>query len=273
MLLSIVIATYKRPRELAEALKSTAALLPLNFEIVVSDDSPTGEGREVCEQARDLYGLNLQYNKREFPTGGKPAIVRNEAATLVAGKYLYFLDDDDSLVPQGVMSAIDALEKSGRAVAIANVLPFSRNGLNASAVAHEIQFFKEARSYLLTAPTLWKIVSQLNFGQTILVCSSCLVRQSVFHKIGGFDASIPLCEDVEMFQRAIETGDYTYVDNDLLIRSCGESSLITNATQEKLNASYFLIQEKFQKRIGNSKFLYLKIIFKLNKYLEKLRLK
>ena len=269
MLLSIVIATYKRPQELAEALKSTAALLPLNFEIVVSDDSPEGEGREVCEQARDLYGLNLQYKKREFPTGGKPAIVRNEAVTLVTGKYLYFLDDDDSLVPQGVMSAIDALEKSGRAVAIANVLPFSRNNLNASAVAHEVQFFKEARSYLLTAPTLWKIVSRLNFRRTILVCSSCLVRQSIFHKIGGFDVTIPFCEDVEMFQRAIETGNYTYVDKDLLMRSCGESSLITNATQEKLNESYKLIQKKFKNRVGLLKFHFLKILFKCRNILEK----
>jgi hypothetical protein len=44
------------------------------------------------------------------------------------------------------------------------------------------------------------------FGPTLLVCSAGMIRREQVEAVGGFDASLPLVEDVEVYLRAMRQG-------------------------------------------------------------------
>ena len=68
-----IIPTYRRPKELKEAIDSVLSQ-DVSVEIIVVDDSPEGTAREVVEP---YCRPNVVYRKMDSPTGGRPGHVRN----------------------------------------------------------------------------------------------------------------------------------------------------------------------------------------------------
>src|SRR5690606_27169354 len=80
----------------------------VSVEVIVLDDSPEASARSVVEAFNDP---RVRYIAREVPSQGRPAIVRNEGMRLARGRYLYFLDDDDHVLPGGLRALVSALEE------------------------------------------------------------------------------------------------------------------------------------------------------------------
>ncbi len=87
MRFSIVIPTYRRPRQLAECLQAVQAqdYPPTDFEVVVVSDGPDAETAAVTARA----GI-----RAIVPEHGGPAKARNAGAREAKGDFLLFLDDD-----------------------------------------------------------------------------------------------------------------------------------------------------------------------------------
>jgi glycosyltransferase involved in cell wall biosynthesis len=102
--ISVIIPTYLREAQLLEAIGSVLQQRDVSFEIIVVDDSAVGSARNA---AASLEDPRVHYMLRPEPSGGRPALVRNDGARIARGRYLYFLDDDDLLEP-------DTLETAGR---------------------------------------------------------------------------------------------------------------------------------------------------------------
>src|SRR5215475_13260891 len=100
--ISVIIPTYRRPRELAESIASALGQAGAVVEIIVVDDSPEGSAREVVEQFQDN---RVTYLRNPEPTGGIPSIVRNLGWPRAKGAFVHFLDDDD-IVPDGHYRAV-----------------------------------------------------------------------------------------------------------------------------------------------------------------------
>ena len=120
--ISVVIATFQRPKELAETLASVLSQHSVSIEIVVVDDSPEGSAQEVVNNAQDP---RVRYLRNPEPTGGFPSIVRNLGWPLAEGALVHFLDDDD-LVPEGHYAAVKAAFSQHRNVGVmfGRVAPF-----------------------------------------------------------------------------------------------------------------------------------------------------
>jgi glycosyltransferase involved in cell wall biosynthesis len=93
---SVIIPTYRRPRELRDALNSVLSQLDVSVEIIVVDDSPEGSAREVIDALSDP---RVKYFKNPSPTGGIPSVVRNLAWPHAKGMFIHFLDDDEQPFP------------------------------------------------------------------------------------------------------------------------------------------------------------------------------
>jgi GT2 family glycosyltransferase len=105
---SVIVTTYNRPELLRQALRSIAAQTYRELEVVVVNDAGV-DVREVVEQEMRAGGVERwQYlsNERNL---GKPASI-NRALELASGELVAYLDDDDELLPDHALAAVNALE-------------------------------------------------------------------------------------------------------------------------------------------------------------------
>ncbi len=92
---TVIVATYNRPRHLALCLKSIAASSVLPSEVLVADDGSTAETEECIITMRRSFGhlFPIVHVKQEHEGCRKQRIV-NEAVRRSTGNYLFFTDGD-----------------------------------------------------------------------------------------------------------------------------------------------------------------------------------
>ena len=103
---SIIIPTKDRPALVARAVRSALAACPEGGEVVVVDDG------SVPPMSATLLGgedprLRLVVN--DAPHGASPA--RNTGITESSGEVIFFLDDDDEMLPGYPATVLDRLER------------------------------------------------------------------------------------------------------------------------------------------------------------------
>ncbi|MFI5150569.1 MAG: glycosyltransferase family 2 protein [Bacteroidia bacterium] len=90
---TVVLTTYNRKLLLAQAIQSVLNQTYMDFELLVIDDgSDDGTGDSVSEYRDKRFNYVRQDNK-----GAGSA--RNKGISLAKGRYLCFLDDDDTFLP------------------------------------------------------------------------------------------------------------------------------------------------------------------------------
>ncbi len=103
-LVSVLLPTYNRRRYLAEALVSVLRQTYQDLEIFVIRDG----GEEVGDIVRSFPDPRVAFiDRRE--NRGKPASL-NEALARARGKYVAYLDDDDTYYADHIRTLVDALE-------------------------------------------------------------------------------------------------------------------------------------------------------------------
>lgn len=122
-LVSVVITTYGRKNTFKRALESVLAQSYPNIEVIVVDDNPIGsEARDYVEKLmRKYYPVRYIMNAKNL--GG--ALSRNVGIDASSGKYVAFLDDDDTyantkIEKQMSLFANDKSEKLGIVYCYAN---------------------------------------------------------------------------------------------------------------------------------------------------------
>ena len=222
---SVVIPTYRRQRELTEALASVLCQSDVTLEVLVVDDCPDGSARDV------VLGLNdprVTYLRNPRPTGGVPSVVRNLGWPRTTGRFLHFLDDDD-LVPLGhyatAMAAFEALPNVG--LVFGRIEPF---GICSQAqLSHERQYFADAARNAASCGwfgTRFAFAGRMLFDSALLVCSAGLLRRECVERVAGFDPDIRLLEDADFYVRAIRECGARFVDHLVLRYRIGSPSLM-----------------------------------------------
>jgi GT2 family glycosyltransferase len=262
--LSIITPTFRREALLAEAIASVQKIEGIEWEMLIGDDSPEGSAEPGV---RALNDERIHYWKNPQPTGGLPAVVRNKLAAQAEGEYLYFLDDDDRVVAGSLLAMVTALKAGSAGVAVADVRPF---GNDPKALKHEEEYFAWAKTVWTGEKRPRVVATYLLFMNAPLVCSSCIIRKSSFEAIRGFDIEVPLCEDGDMYLRAIRTFRFVYVPVVLLERRCGIASLISSGSAAQFKESYRLIRANYRAQFGAMEFIALKAISVLLKAKAKL---
>ena len=103
-LVSVLIATFNRPRYLAEAIASVVRQSYRNIEIIVVNDG----GQDVSDVVGSFNDDRLVFINRKENHG--KAFSLNEALARAGGKYVAYLDDDDLYYPNHVEVLVNALE-------------------------------------------------------------------------------------------------------------------------------------------------------------------
>jgi CelD/BcsL family acetyltransferase involved in cellulose biosynthesis/glycosyltransferase involved in cell wall biosynthesis len=256
---SVVTPTLHRETEVVDAIKSALAQSGVSLEIIVLDDSPDGSARIAVEGISDA---RVRYLVRQVPSGGRPAIVRNEGAGLARGRYVCFLDDDDQLLPGCLRAMVATLEGSGHVgVAVARVVSFGSNPQILR--SNEAWADRAARTAARTSGSRWLATAALLFGESFT--SACVIRRAHIEDLGGYDASIPLYEDVEFYTRAIRKFGHVFVDCPMLYRRTGEPSLTNDlkGNNAPIADTYKIMYQKYKHEHGLFEYSMLRVLARI----------
>ena len=253
---SIVIPTFHREAELLEAIGSVLCQSGVTLQIIVVDDSAGQTARAAVESVQDP---RIHYIARREPSGGRPALVRNEGGNVAQGRYIYFLDDDDLMradTLRTMVAALDAAPTAGMAFGL--IEPF---GKDEKVLRGERRYFHNAGRIARRLWGAWELGARLVFLPALLVNSACMLRRTAFLASGGYDAEIPICEDAEFWGRIAHATGYVFIDQPVVRYRTGAPSLMHNLApnDEKLHTSYRRIQDKYRRAHGLLNFIAMKL--------------
>lgn len=258
--ISVVIPTFRRPAELRQALESVAAQGGVHVEVIVVDDCPDGSARAV---ATAFPPELVRYLVNPSPSRGRPALVRNLGAAQATGELIHFLDDDD-LVPDGYYAHVRDLfgASPGLDVVFGRIEPFGRDP---AAVSEEAAYFAAAARRAGRCGRLgrWGLAAAMLFRPTLLVCGAAILRRSCWPALQGFDARLPLMEDVDFYMRAIRARGARFVDR-LALRYRIGPSLMHRAERPRglIADSYRHMHRRYRGEHGLLEFWLLKLMAK-----------
>ena len=230
---SVIIPTYRRPRELEEAIGSVLEQRGVAVEIIVIDDSPEGSALRVVDGIRDTRVTLL---RNTSPTGGMPSAVRNMGWPRAKGNFVHFLDDDD-IVPDGHYRAVkDAFSAHPRVGMVFGwVEPFGNGPI--AQLEHEKRYFAKAARMALRCQRFgpkMAFAGRMLFGDALLVCSAAIVRREIIERLGGYDPGIRLLEDADFHVRAIREFGAYFIDRVAIKYRIGSPSLMHSPNPDEV---------------------------------------
>ncbi len=108
MSVSICIPTFNRPKNLINCLNSLAVQTNFDFEVCISDNCSDQDIEKLIEPFKKK--LNIKFNKNKKNLGA--ALNFLKAASLAEKDFIWFIGDDDLLVPNAIESLLQLINKN-----------------------------------------------------------------------------------------------------------------------------------------------------------------
>jgi glycosyltransferase involved in cell wall biosynthesis len=223
-LLSIVIPTYKRPKQLLRAIASLidSSTMHEGLEVVVVNDDPQENIDQLISQAfgrrSNLYVVN---NKKNL---GAPAS-RNEGYRRSTGDWILFLDDDDWIDKASLKEILKELK----------IEPRGNLGLLRSRIVRG-----KSQPIFITPKTenfLWRV---RRFGQESNT-SSLIFRRSIIDEITGWDENLAAGQDTDLILRAAPLSEPFLIERAIVhVDQNGDDRITTNPRKQMIGKVQFL---------------------------------
>lgn len=194
---SVVVASYRRDKELHRALNSLAKQTYANMEIVLVDDNFDKEWNKRVANIVEIF-------KKENPTllfkyivnssNQGSARTRNTGIQVSNGEYITFLDDDDIYMPEKIKKQVEFMENSGSDYSVTDLELFNENGKLID---------RRVRSYIKdTAP---ESLERYHLKYHITGTDSIMFKKEYLLKIGCF-TPIDAGDEFYLIHKAIQGG-------------------------------------------------------------------
>lgn len=194
---SIIIPSYNRAKLLSAAVESLQRQTYQNIEIIIVDDCSTDDTAQVVAEIEDD---RILYVKHEVNKGGGEA--RNTGMKYATGDYIGFLDSDDQWHK-------DKLE---RQMAVFKTKPEVGVVYTGMKVYQGDYLVKE-----VIPKYEGDLLTKLIESNCIYTTSSILVKKKVLEEVGGFDSSLPSCQDWDLYIRLARVSRFGFVEDSLVL--------------------------------------------------------
>lgn len=217
---TVVLPTVNRPSLLARALRSCfAGTVRPKEAIVVHDDPRQVEGyADVYAELGDLPVIRIVHSSARGPSAA-----RNTGWQAASSSWIYFLDDDDYVLPEGMTTIEKALDHASSASIVAFGSRVYRGGWFSDELPGVVM-----KRY---GVPFWAEVG------TLVVPTLCL------EAVGGFDPEIRLGENRDLMARLAARFDVTHVDEPIVGLDYEHVSPRQSQTQGTVDANIHLLRK------------------------------
>ena len=195
-LISVIVPTHNRPEMLQKAIKSILVQTCRNFEIIVVNDAGVDVESIISELST---GEDITYVRHDSNKG--PAAARNSGIAAARGKYIAYLDDDDTYYPDHLETLIDFLQRNAEyKVAYTD--------------AYRAFYRKKGRGYTLVRKDKWSFdfdYDDILVGNFILNAFSVMHEKSCLETVGLFDEQLSTNEDWDMWIRMSQKFEFAHI--------------------------------------------------------------
>jgi len=204
---SVIIPTYNRGWIIKEAVDSVLAQDYKGFELIVVDDGSTDSTSEILA----AYGNDI---KVLFQENKGVSAARNRGIAEASGQFIAFLDSDDLWLPQKLSTQIEFFNQTPDALISQTEEVWIRNGFRVNPKKRHKKpsgmIFKPSLKLCLVSP------------------SAVMIRRSLFDRVGGFDETLPACEDYDLWLRISCRFPVHLIDTPLIIKRGGHDDQLSS---------------------------------------------
>jgi glycosyltransferase involved in cell wall biosynthesis len=220
-MVSIVIPTYNRARDVCDAIDSVLAQTYRQLEVILVDDGSTDNTAEVVAAYADRVHYVL------IPHSGLPSRARNAGLDMARGEYVAFLDSDDLWLPQKLEKQVAAMEADAQTgLVCCNALIMIDGEVQPG--PHYLSE-KQGRS--------GAVLLDLIHGNFV-IASTAVIRRTLLTEVGSFseDPSLKAMEDYDLWLRVAAVSRVRYLPEPLAIYRDAPAASIR---REQSPASYY----------------------------------
>lgn len=193
---SVIIPTYNSAKYVIEAIDSVLAQTWQDFEILVIDDGSTDETAQVMRR----YQAPVRYIHQQ---NGGVAVARNRGIRESQGRYVAFLDADDTWLPYKLKRQMKILQEQPYHRACYSSFTVVDSDLNPIGISRSARQ-GSALEDLLTR------------GNIIGSICTVICERTLFDLVGGFDPKLSQCADWDMWVRLAAQTEFLYLDEPLV---------------------------------------------------------
>ncbi|MEM7233975.1 MAG: glycosyltransferase family A protein, partial [Planctomycetota bacterium] len=211
---SVIIPTYNRAEWICHAVRSVFDQTVPPLEVIVVDDGSTDDTGQVVR--KEFPGVRYF---RQANRGVSAA--RNKGIIEARGQWLAFLDSDDRWLPNKLERQLAAVKEQ------------YLQGGDVFRVCHSDEIWIRDGQRVNATKKYAKAGGHI-FQKCLPVCaispSTAMISRSVFEDVGGFDETMPVCEDYDLWLRITCREPVLYVDEPLIEKYGGHDDQLS--TQE-----------------------------------------
>lgn len=210
-LISVIIPVYNRENFIKESVLSVLNQTYKNFELIVYDDGSIDNTEKVMNKIIKYYPLyNIRYIKSLKNLG--PSFARNRGVELSKGEFIAFLDSDDLWLKNKLKVQIEKMIENNWDICQTDEV-WIRNGKRVN--PHKKH--KKVSGYIFEKALKLCIVSP----------SAVMMKKKLFLEFGGFDESLPACEDYDLWLRISSKIPVYLIEKKLVIKRGGHEDQLS----------------------------------------------
>ena len=206
-LVSVIIPTFNRAHKVERALQSVLAQTFTPYEIIVVDD---GSMDETADLINRHYAESVHYF---FQPNKGVSHARNRGIQEASGNWIAFLDSDDEWLPDKLQIQVSTLQKNPDILFCHTDEIWIRNGKRVNPM----------RKHRKQGGWIYEKCLPL----CVISPSSVLIKKEIFTNLGGFDESLPACEDYDYWLRYCSRYPVLFLEKQLLIKYGGHSDQLS----------------------------------------------
>lgn len=207
-LVSVIIPAHNRAWCLKRAVDSVLAQDHDPVELIVVDDGSTDKTGELLARFASAITVIRQENK------GVSA-ARNRGVAASSGSLVAFLDSDDYWYPKKLTTQVDFFHANPAALICQTEEIWIRNGKRVNPMKKH------------------KKPSGMIFEPSLALClvspSAVMMRKHFFTEMGGFDETLPACEDYDLWLRVACRHPIDLIDTPLIVKTGGHDDQLSGA--------------------------------------------
>ena len=152
---SIIVPVYNSVSTLDNCIKSILQMTFSNYELILIDDGSKDQSWDICckwaNQESRVKALHQE--------NGGPSLARNRGINESTGKWIMFVDSDDTVLPSYISDLTDSVEGNTSVVMAISGEQVYRNGEKAEEVR-----FPDLQCFVKDYKTLWKDIRLYKYG-------------------------------------------------------------------------------------------------------------